>query len=352
MTNLAWPEPSELRALCRLLAWQIPLPRLSSEELARVANLDGVHLPIEIPASQVEALRRRILQWQQRRQASLVLFHDPAYPSLLRQIARPPVALFVQGDVRCLRSAAVAIVGARAASSAYRAWTRDLAASLCRCGVVIGSGLARGIDAAAHEGALDAGEPTFAVVGAGCDVIYPPEHESLQARIEANGCVVSELPPGTPPRPWHFPSRNRILAGIVRAVVVVQAEHRSGALITARFALHENREVMAVPGDVQDPRSQGVHALLQQGAALVASAGDVLRALQWDRGVPQEPGAPAVQADPATLLSHLRRPLTPEALRARLNWQASRLQRCLLELELAGVVEKDGDGRVCRVRGC
>lgn len=352
MTNRPWPEPSELRALCRLLAWQVPLPRLTCEELARAANLDGVHLPVEIPTSQVAALEQSILQWQQREPASLVLFHHPAYPPLLRQIARPPAALFVQGDVRCLCSAAVALVGARAASPAYRAWTRDLAADLSRCGVLVGSGLARGIDAAAHEGALDAGGPTFAIVGSGCDVIYPPEHESLQARIEAKGCVASELPPGTPPRPWHFPSRNRILAGIVRAVVVVQAEHRSGALITARFALHENREVMAVPGDVQDPRSQGVHALLQQGAALVESAGDVLRALRWDRGVPQDPGAPAVQADPAALLSHLRHPLTLEALRAQLNWRASRLQRCLLELELAGVIERDGGGRVSRVRDC
>jgi DNA processing protein len=212
--------------------------------------------------------------------------------------------------------------------------------------------LARGIDAAAHEGALEAKASTFAVVGAGCDVPYPPEHAGLQARIEASGCVVSELPPGTPPRPWHFPARNRILAGLAQAVIVVQAEHRSGALITARLALHENREVMAVPGDVADPRSRGVHALLQQGAALVTCAGDVLRVLQWERGVPLQGDSSSLAADPAALLAELRRPRTPEALRARLQWSASRLQRCLVELELAGLVERDAGGRVRAIRAC
>ncbi|MFQ5601165.1 MAG: DNA-processing protein DprA, partial [Candidatus Krumholzibacteriia bacterium] len=201
---------------------------------------------------------------------------------------------------------------------------------------------------AAHEGALGASGKTIAVLGCGTDVCYPPEHAGLQRRIAQDGCVVSELPPGTPPRAWHFPSRNRILAGITSGVVVVQAEPRSGALITAKQALQENREVMAVPGDVQDPRSRGPHALLRQGAALVTSAADVFDALGWLHlgGAPgrSDPG----QFEHGELLEQLRAPMGPDELCRRLGWPAGRLQRALVELELAGIVERDPAGRVRR----
>lgn len=296
------------------------------------------------------ALEETLLAWHERRRGSLLLFHDDAYPPWLREIAKPPLALFAQGDVGVLLRPAIAMVGARAATEGYAAWTRDSAALLARAGIVIASGLARGIDAAAHRGALDAGGTTFAVVGSGCDVSYPAENAALQAEIESSGCVVSELLPGTPPRPWHFPSRNRILAGLVRGVVVVQAEWKSGALITARFALQENREVMAVPGDVQDPRSRGPHDLLRQGAALVEGATDVLRALGWHTApAAAEPSGP--QAEQAALLAALEPPVVPEVLRSRLGWDAARLQRTLLELELLGLAERDRRGRVRRGAG-
>jgi DNA processing protein len=156
---------------------------------------------------------------------------------------------------------------------------------------------------------------------------------------------MSELPPGTAPRAWHFPSRNRILAGLVRGVVVVQAEQRSGALITARLALEENREVMAVPGDVEDERSRGVHMLLRQGATLVETAADVLAAIGWDA-----PGGEEGEGDRRRLLSLLRQPRTAESLRKTLGWTSDAVQVCLTELELLGWIGRDGQGRFRRLR--
>ena len=268
---------------------------------------------------------------------------------------------------------------ARAASSAACRWTRDLAADLSRCGVTVASGLARGIDAAAHEGALDAAGATLAILGCGPDLCYPPEHAALLQRIVERGAVATELAPGTPPRAWHFPLRNRILGGIVSGVVVVQAEPKSGALVTARHALEENRQVMAVPGDVLDPRSAGPHRLLREGAALVDGAADVLEALGWlalgapsrgergaerarsgvRRGDAARDAAPtrreAARSRPApqeghaaSLLRALEAPLPVETLRERLGWSAALLLCVLSELELAGLVARGPGGLVQR----
>jgi DNA processing protein len=348
------PDASELRAACRWIVWQYPVPRTTQAALRGVATLADLELPTTIPEPETAELVRRVQRWHAERGGALLLFHSSAYPELLREISHPPVGLFVEGDAAILHAAAVAIVGARAASETYCEWTRNLATDLARFGFVVASGLARGIDAAAHEGALAAGGRTVAVLGCGTDRCYPPENGPLQRRIVADGCLVSELPPGTEPRAWHFPSRNRILAGIVRGVVVVQAEHKSGALITARHALAENREVMAVPGDVLDPRSRGPHALLRQGAALVESAADVLAALggQDRRGTAAGEFPPPPAA--AELLDVLGRAATAEALRSRLGWPPEAVQRQLAELELAGLLERlpDGRWRRRRLRGC
>ena len=344
-----WPEPRELGAACRLIVWQYPVPRLTQTALRGVSRLADLEWPAAIPAEEVKKLARRLQEWRAQRGGALVLFHADSYPPLLREIAHQPVALFVEGDVQVLHAPLVAIVGARAAAEEYRDWTGHLAGDLARLGVVVASGMARGIDAAAHAGALAAGAKTVAVLGAGTDVCYPPEHVELQRHIAASGCLVSELPPGTPARAWHFPSRNRILAGITSGVVVVQAERRSGALITARHALAENREVMAVPGDVLDPRSRGPHALLRQGAALVEGASDVLAALGWlEAGVCGTTAALAPAH--AKLLAQLDPAATPEVLQARLGWAPEAVQRTLGELELMGLVERTPDGRVRRVR--
>jgi len=293
-----------------------------------------------------EALQEHVLRWQERSAGKILLYHDPGYPAWLRQISRPPVALFLEGDASVLETPGIAIVGSRSANQPACRFTRDLAADLSQMGVVIVSGLARGIDAAAHRGACDAHGQTVAVLGNGTDVYYPPEHQQLQENIRRAGCLISELPPGSAPRAWHFPNRNRILAGLVRGVVVVQAEQRSGALITARHALEENREVMAVPGDVEDVRNRGAHSLLRQGATLIETAADVLSATGWDLA----PRSQGEAIDRYALLALLREPRTPEVLRARLGWKSEVLQACLAELEVLGWVGRDGRGRFRRLR--
>jgi DNA processing protein len=345
-----WPEPAALRQLCRLIVSQYPVPRFTRDELQAVTDPSALPLrpPRPVPGYALppsfcdpEALAVHLEAWRDTTRGDLLAFHDPLYPELLRQTSRPPLVLFVNGDARRLSQPAVAIVGCRAATPDACDWTRDLAGDLARCGVAVGSGLARGIDAAAHAGALAAGGATFAVLGNGTDVSYPPENTALQAEIARRGCIASELLPGLAPRAWHFPNRNRILAGLVRGVVVVQAEARSGALITARHGLDENREVMAVPGDVRDPRSRGPHALLRAGAALVEAASDVLDAIGWASAPAMHPGT----SDPMRLLAQLEAPCSAEELGVRLGWTAPRVQQVLSELELAGAVTRGPDGR-------
>lgn len=214
-----------------------------------------------------------------------LLLASSRYPARLRRIHDPPALLYVRGEVRP-DEPAVAIVGSRRATSTGRLVTERLAAGLAQHGVVVVSGLARGIDAVAHRAALAAGGRTMAVLGCGVDVVYPPEHAELMAAIARSGCVMTELPPGTPPLAHHFPRRNRIIAGLGLGVVVVEGDERSGALSTAASALNEGREVMAVPGSVLNPLTRAPHALLRQGATLVETAEDVLAAV----GLPADPG--------------------------------------------------------------
>jgi DNA processing protein len=209
--------------------------------------------------------------------AGVVTRGSVGYPGMLERLADPPPGLFVAGTLPA--EPGVAIVGSRAGTPAGRRFAADLGAALAACGLPVVSGLARGIDAAAHEGALAAGGPTVAVLGSGLDRIYPPEHAALASRIRACGALVTEFPLGTPPRPWHFPHRNRLLAAFARAVVVVEAGERSGALITARCALDLGVDVLAVPGPPGAPLARGPHHLIRQGAGLVEGPEDVLEAL-------------------------------------------------------------------------
>lgn len=221
---------------------------------------------------------------------------DPEYPAPLRDIYDPPATVFYKGDPGVLavespffsstvsvepeaeNRPVIAIVGARKCTGYGRDVARDLAMNLTKAGAVVVSGMARGIDSAAHAGALEAGS-TIAVLGSGLDVIYPPENRTLAGRIFAAGVLISEFPPGTPPRPLNFPARNRIISGLASAVVVVEAAKRSGALITADFALEQGKEVLVVPGSVRSPASAGCHELIKQGASLASSADDVLEAI-------------------------------------------------------------------------
>jgi DNA processing protein len=203
---------------------------------------------------------------------------EPGYPALLAHVELPPPMLYVKGRIALLNQQTIAIVGSRDASAGGLKIARDLAHGLGAAGWVVASGLARGIDAAAHVAARPTG--TVAVLGGGIDIIYPPEHADLQAALGTDGCLVSEMPPGFQPRGQDFPRRNRIISGISRGTVVVEAARRSGTLITARFAGEQGRDVFAVPGHPLDPRAEGTNQLLKDGAILVTDVEDILRALQ------------------------------------------------------------------------
>ena len=204
------------------------------------------------------------------------------YPQLLAEISDPPACIWTRGDRARSRHIGVAVIGARAASQEGLTAAYEIAFDLARAGIVVISGLARGIDSAAHRGALDGGGKTIAVLGTGIDVVYPSENAELSRQITASGLLVTEFPPGACPEDWHFPRRNRIISGLSKAVVVVEAREKSGSLITARLAADQGRDVMAVPGTFVGGRNRGANALLRDGAKLVESAVDILQELGLD----------------------------------------------------------------------
>jgi DNA processing protein len=255
----------------------------------------------------------------------------------------PPPGLFLRGVAACdlLEGPAVAVVGARACSPYGTAVAVSLAQELAAAGVLVISGLARGVDAAAHRGALAAAAPTVAVLGCGIDRDYPRAHAQLAATIAASGLIVSEYPPGVEPAPWRFPARNRIVAALAQATVVVEARERSGALITADLALDEGREVMAVPGEITSALSAGTNALLRLGATPVTCVADVLAAIGMEAAPPK---VVAVGDEAAALLPFVAEgPTSVDELARRSGLAAARLASALVELELAGLVsETDG----------
>ena len=270
---------------------------------------------------------------------------DPSYPAALATIADPPFVLWTRGVAAALERPAVALVGSRAASPHGLAVAERLGADLAARGIVVVSGLARGVDSAAHRGALTGGGSTVAVLGSGADVIYPPEHDALARQIETTGLVLSELAPGTPPLPLFFPLRNRIISGLSRAVVVIEAGEKSGSLITARLALDQGREVLAVPGNVLSGRNRGAHGLLRDGAKIVEDADDILEEL----GLPARAARAAGPADDPVLACLVRgEPADLDAIAERSGVAPARLLPRLFELELKGLVARAGGGRFVR----
>lgn len=261
---------------------------------------------------------------------------SPEFPALLHAVHDPPAGLFVRGaaDVELLSRPSVAIVGARACSGYGAAVGRTLARDVARAGLVIVSGLARGIDAEAHRGALEAGAQTVAVLGCGIDRDYPAAHAELARRIAETGLIVSEYAPGVEPAPWRFPARNRIVAGLAAATVIVEARERSGALITADLALEEGREVFAVPGEITSALSAGTNTLLKLGASPLTCAGDLLACFGLDGAAMDEA---AFEGDAGAVLAQLRgAAATADELVRTTGLPAAVVARALVELELAG----------------
>jgi DNA processing protein len=275
---------------------------------------------------------------------------DARFPARLKAIFDPPPALYLRGsgDPALLDRRAVAVVGARSCSPYGAQVARMLGRELTAAGLLVVSGLARGIDGEAHRGALEAGLPTVGVLGCGIDRDYPAVNASLSRRMEEAGLVVSEYEAGVEPAPWRFPARNRIIAGLCEAVVVVEARERSGALITADFALEEGREVFAVPGEITSALSAGSNALLKLGAAPLTGSGDVLDALGIDRATAQ--ADPDVSETAQRVLALVRDgAAAADDLTVRASLDAGAVSVALTELELAGLVAAaDGVYRAVR----
>ena len=287
------------------------------------------------------------------RKISPVPIWSPEYPALLRTIVDPPAVLWVNGDVAALGGRAVALIGSRAATPYALEVARRLAGELAERGVTVVSGLARGADAAAHHGCLNAGGATIAILGSGPDVIYPAEHRELAVTISKHGALVSELGPGAPPLPEHFPMRNRLISGISLAVVVVEASEKSGSLITARCALEQGRDVMAVPGSVLSGRNRGSHGLLKDGAKVVETADDILEGLGWLSTASREASTEGQRVN--TLAgSELLERLAPgeayetERLASLLGESGPALLARLTNWEIAGRVVRLAHGRYVR----
>jgi DNA processing protein len=297
------------------------------------------------------------LDWLGASGAHILLCTDPDYPPLLREISGPPAALYLLGSASALATPQLAMVGSRSPTPAGAATAHAFAAWFARAGITVTSGLALGIDAASHEGALAGGGLTVAVCGTGLDRPYPAAHAPLAARIREHGALVSEFPPRTAPLRGNFPRRNRIISGLSLGVLVVEAARVSGSLITARLALEQGREVFAIPGSIHSPLARGCHQLIRQGAKLVEEAADVLTELNFS--VPQEPPrapgqtpppAPALDKEYEMLLDALGfEPATIDVLVARTHLPFESVASMLLILELQGRVAALPGGRYGRV---
>lgn len=298
----------------------------------------------------------KILGWADNNERYILTLSDPRYPTLLKEIPDPPPILFVRGDVTILNHIQLAMVGSRNPSAGGKQIAHDFAHTLSQNGFTITSGLALGIDAASHQGALDANGHTIAVAGTGLDRIYPARHKKLGHSILEKGAIVSEFAPGTPPIASNFPRRNRIISGLSVGTVVVEAALKSGSLITARLAAEQGREVFAIPGSIHNPLSQGSHALIQQGAKLTNHISDIFEELT--HLIPSSPLLPTSSPTPENappfidhpLLENIGfEPISIDTLIERSGLTAESVSSMLLTLELQGIVSSTG-GLFSRIR--
>ena len=334
--------------------WAQPLTELKQQVGAIVAQA------LLAEPSELEEAWQRLTVWLSgSEQRHALTWADAAYPPDLLQIPDPPLVLYAQGDLQCLLAGTrLAMVGSRNPTAQGLQTAHDFARHLAASGVCIVSGMALGVDGAAHAGALEGGGQTVGVVGTGLDRVYPSRHRELAHRVVRQGVLVSEFPLGTQPLPANFPKRNRLIAGLSQGTLVVEAALASGSLITARCAVDLGKDVMAIPGSIHSPQARGCHALIRQGAKLVETAQDVLEELRWMPATPMHPvepetGAKAVEpletpSDPV-LQALAHDPVGLDALQARTGWPIDRLQAHLLELELDGLVARLPGGVFQRV---
>lgn len=346
------PGVGRVTARKLLAAFGLPAQVLTQSATALTAVV-GPHLAhrLQQPPEDWQAQLDLTLAWlQQDARHHLIALGDSDYPAELLHTEDPPLMLYVQGDLAALRHPLrLAMVGSRSPTPQGAENAHRFGQALAQAGVCVVSGLAQGIDGAAHEGALAGGGPTLAVVGTGLDQVYPRRHQSLARRIAEAGAIISEYPLGTPPLASNFPQRNRIISGLSQGVLVVEAALASGSLITARQAIEQGREVFAIPGSIHAPQAKGCHALIRQGAKLVESAQDVLEDLRWTApateptGTRNEPApdqaSPPSAPDPL-LVAMGHEPCNLDALQARTGWATPALQARLLDLELDGLVTR------------
>jgi len=357
----------ELRAVKGLgpITFARLINRFNSPEAIRNANLSELVATGGVSSALAQSLQQPIshssyTQIQRELEAveagrfSILTLTDPHYPARLKTLADPPSILYVTGQLQERDQHALAIVGARKGSHAGRAFTRTLSGDLAALGFTIVSGLARGIDADAHEGALASTGRTVAVLGCGIDRTYPPEHLKLRQRIERHGAVLSEFPMGTSPQSYHFPQRNRVISGLSLGVIVTEATLKSGSLITARMALEQNREVFAVPGAVSHPLSHGLHRLIKQGAKLVEKHWDVVEEILpmlepsfCDQLQAQQHGGPnqlstiPLGPEEQGLFDRIAlEPVSLDELITQGSYSSSEMMSILLSLEMKGLIKQ------------
>lgn len=340
--------------LINYLVQQLGTPAAVLQQADRVASLPrvGPRLATLLRNGQDLAAARTRAQAElalvDRLKTRLLTLSSSEYPPALRTIADSPVVLYCRGHLNCLQRRAVAIIGSRSASDYGKRIATGLAAELAAMGITIVSGAAYGIDAAAHGGAMSAGGATVGVLGCGLDVIYPRSHASLFRDITDNGLLISEYPFGTQPEGFRFPARNRIISGLVEGVVVVEATEKSGSLITARLALDQGREVFAVPGRIDSPKSAGTHRLIQQGAHLVHTVDDILAGLAWNQSSRSSASQTLLANDGGELdtqegaiLAQLDvYPRDIETIGRLTGFSLAELHGLLLQLELKGLVRQ------------
>ena len=350
--------PVALRRLLRSFGLPQQVLQCDASRLRGLLAPAAIDALLGEPPAALRELLARAVDWLAEPGHHLLTLADPCYPRQLLEIHDPPPLLWARGDPALLgRPRMLAVVGTRNPSAQGARDAHDFARALAQAGVCVVSGLARGVDAQAHRGALRAGAgggSTLAVLGHGCDRVYPAAHRELARQVASAGLLVSEFALGEAPLPQHFPRRNRIISGLSRGVLVVEAALRSGSLITARLAAEQGREVFALPGSIHNPMARGCHSLLREGAQLAEQPGDILDELGWAPANPARPAAapaagPLRAPQPDVLACMGFDPLSLDELLGRSALPAAQLQEQLLELELQGRLARLPGGRVQRI---